>query len=162
MKYILYTSLLLSSITSAQGSEEETSQNNDQKRPSWSQGLPERQKTMKPSAPTLNLDRAERHSLEAPIVEQIATEKPRFELEKLEAPQFDHQIKIEAPVVEPALTEQPVLRLDTLSKTTNRSSISKTTNPLHKEYKWTVLSTTPINMPIHLNHKKNIDVFIFI
>ncbi|WP_154223715.1 hypothetical protein [Marinicella rhabdoformis] len=162
MKYILVTSLVLSSAVSAQSpTDQQTTEEANKKRPSWSQGLPERQKVLKPGAPALNVDSSTRSDIEAPIVERVQTEQPKFELEQLEVPTFDHQIEIEAPVLDQTDT-QPPQRLDARAKSQRRTLITKEDNPLHDKYQWEVVHTTPIEMPSHLNSKGNIEVIIYI
>ncbi len=154
-------------------------QSEEQKRPSWSQGLPERQKA--PTANSINLDFDSRDQSESQVssLDSVSTESPKFELESIEIEALDGESfgaksidmeKFKVPEIEyqaepstinPPASEQ-IVRLDSLSKNRNRSIKYKPTNPLHKQYKWQVLSTTPIEMPTHLSSNENITVKIFI
>lgn len=161
MKYTIYISLFLSSAAFAQNTDEQKTEEINKKRPSWSQGLPERQKVLKPGTPALNLDSTNRSVLETPVIEQVQTEQPKFELEQLEVPTFDHNIEIEAPVLDQVNT-QAAQRLDVRAKSSRRSLAAKEVNPLHAKYKWKVLRTTTIEMPSQLKRQSPIDVIIYI
>ena len=161
MKHTLLISLFISHAVLAQNPEEQKPEETSKKRPSWSQGLPERQKVLKPGTSALNIESTDRSEIEAPLIEQLQTEQPKFELEQLEVPAIEHKIKIDAPVLE-QVEVMPTQRLGTHVKSQRRPLFVKKTNPLHEKYQWNVLRTTPIEMPSHLNNKRNIDVIIYI
>lgn len=167
MKYLIIISLLLSMNLMAQTAK---------KRPSWSQGLPERQKTLSTNQPKLNVQSDnQRAGIEAPVHDNIATDAPDFELEEFAAPQLNYEI-------DRAITEQPDQseenpttssnnltsdvryrsRLSAAQRIQKRHSIEKVNNPLHDDYKWQVLSTTPIDIPSHLHSITNLNIEIFI
>lgn len=165
MKYIIIISLLFSVTVKAQ---------TDKKRPSWSQGLPERQKTVSTSQPRLSIqDESQSTDVEAPIHDNIAAETPTFELEEFAPPQLKYEINQTA-TEQPTQTEENTnsphsvsgsnyrSRLSAGQRFQKRSSNKTVKNPLHDEYKWQVLSTTPIGVPSHLNNVTNLNIEIFI
>ncbi len=162
MKYVFNLIVLLASIAQAQTESAAT----EIKRPSWSQGLPERHKAPKFEQPSLEIeeqpDTVQTPMIErnAPVIEPILTEQPKFTLEKFDVPEFE--VQSTAPQQTAILEDAKPVRLDSLAKKRNRIGGEKQVNPLHQQYHWKVISTQPINIPSHLTSVNNINVKIFL
>jgi hypothetical protein len=140
MKYITLLCLLISYQISAQEA--------NKKRPSWSQGLPERQASVKQISSMYNQQSPEKPVIDDPIAVDL-----------LSAPDIDVDI-ISEPILVPApeltmaidsIQADSVSRKDIREQYYNNDSQESQQskgleNQLVAQYKWQVLSTTPIQM----------------
>lgn len=162
MRFFIIFAFLMTSNTQAQS---------EQKRPSWSQGLPERETTLSAGQPVITL-KAEQNSQEvaSPTIENATTERPEIELEAFKAPQLNYKIQLDEPIkaneIEVSVEEREVIARragpDSRVRKNTQDFNSKTVNSLHDDYSWKVLSTTPIEMPGQLSNTESINVDIHI
>ena len=138
----------------------------EQKRPSWSQGLPEREQTTPSNQPNIRIEQDTQNPLiEKPVLENVVTETPAFEMQQFDAPQLNYEVEYK---VETDKSDVTALNLNRRSRSIsasrfqNRKPTESPENPLHKEYSWEVLNTTPIELPSHLISTNNINIEIYI
>ncbi|MCX7545041.1 energy transducer TonB [Marinicella gelatinilytica] len=152
MKYlIILTALMVTTISHAQT---ET----DTKRPSWSQGLPERQSTVQPGNPSLKTDDNRSEPIITPDISEDRPMAPVMDMNIATQPDFDFKIEPEAPQTP---NTEPVRRAGT-SHFQKREMVSKEINPLHAQYPWAIVKTTPLDIPSRYATKDTLKVRIYI
>lgn len=144
MKYLLTVLVLVTGVTQAQEQTQEQQEN--KKRPSWSQGLPERQAALKPVSKGLR-NPAESNVDHTPEIESIEMQAPALEVQLITTPIKMPATTIENPTED---TQSPAVNSRKKALEQYYSSEPQTTvavNPLIAEYNWQVLKTTPIELP---------------
>ncbi len=146
MKYLIVVGLLVSGLVAAQEEQSETKK----KRPSWSQGLPERQASMKRTNSMYKQEAGSAVTVDDPLlIEKPAA--PAFEVDLVTEP-----IAVPKPVIEietPAIESQVSVSREQAREQyysndqQNASQGESEKNPLFDLYKWKVLKTTPIEVP---------------
>lgn len=145
MKYLTIFSLLMTFVVSAQ----EEGQEQNKKRPSWSEGLPERQATMSPTSSMLKQETQKESVSNEPVV-----------IEKPVAPTFEVELVTEPMVVPEPMTEIKVDPIATIPVNREKvreqyfsneqpatESLESKESHLIAQYKWKVLKTTPVEIP---------------
>lgn len=138
-KFVVLFLILMTFVVVAQ-------EDNKKKRPSWSQGLPERQAVPQPGKPAVNVDRPVESEIDAkPEIEPI---KSGLELELVTEP-----IVVPQPVIEPVSTQPEVPNVTSRREAFEQyyggkenSDISQQ-QALIKQYKWSIVKTLPIDIP---------------
>lgn len=150
MKYLAIICLLFTFTSYAQ---------DDQKRPSWSQGLPERQATVKPEKQRFNPE-PKTTSADTP---------PSISDERTSAPNLEIDLSTEPPVIElndqPKVSTQAPIITNRAEAQTNyyqpqSQTITIVSNPLLADYSWEILKITPINIPSRLKSSETIKLKI--
>ncbi len=150
MKYLIIITALLSATLGY--AETQT------KRPSWSQGLPERQSSQLPGKPGFTPEPTEPSTQSQPKTNTDRPVAPHLEIELTTQPELDFSTQPEA--IEQRETE-PVRRVG-YRRLHNRATEEPNINPLHQQYKWAIVETTPIDIPAHHVTKNQLKVRIFI
>jgi hypothetical protein len=124
-------------------------QEENKKRPSWSQGLPERQTAPQPGKPAINPVQAETPEFDVkPEIEPISG--------GLEMELDTEAFAVPKPVIEPiaASPKQPLSPKATNRREAleqyyegNEESTDEQQQQLIKQYKWSILKTSPIEIP---------------
>lgn len=138
-KFVVLFLILMTFVVVAQ-------EDNKKKRPSWSQGLPERQAVPQPGKPAVNVDRPVESEIDAtPEIEPIES---GLELELVTEP-----IVVPQPVIEPVSTQPEVPNVTSRREAFDQyyggkenSDISQQ-QALIKQYKWSIVKTLPIDIP---------------
>lgn len=151
MKHLIITCLLIF-VTGNLTAQTET------KRPSWSQGLPERQTSPQPGKPSFNIDESKPTLQSQPHIETQRTITPEIEIELTTQPKLELNVQPET---------EPQPKIDTVRRAGYRrlqqsGPVAQDTNPLHEQYSWTLLKTTPIDIPARHAAKNQLKVRIFI
>ncbi len=155
MKILSLLCLLICFNTFAQDNNGETQR---QKRPSWSQGLPERKTALKPSA-SMGVENTSKPKsvalnvspeMEKPVV-------PTLEVELVTEPMVlpDPVIEMNVETVQPSSKSRKEA-FDQYYGKQNQQNISDETNALLADYKWNVLRTTPIQIPSQFNENDSL------
>ena len=151
MKHLTLTILLIS-LTSALFAQEQS------KRPSWSQGLPERQTSQLPGNP----------GLESKENKTAIQSQPEISIEKPAAPEIKIELSTQPEMefkVEPNAIEQPLMqpiRRAGQRRLNNRTIGEKVSNPLHQQYSWSLVKTEPIDITSRHATKNQLKVRIYI
>jgi hypothetical protein len=167
MKYLFLLSLLISFNSQSQVSEQSKQQSAEeveapnQKRPSWSQGLPERQKAINPSA-TVNNFKIN------PQITDASTDDRSFEVNEL--PKVEIELQSTQPIIDFAIEVEPlqpvvINRKEAFEEYYNddKAPVEETeVNPLIAAYKWTLLETTPIEVPDSFAENTTLKLKIYI
>jgi len=124
-------------------------QEENKKRPSWSQGLPERQAAPQPGKPAINPGRPGMPELDvAPEIEPIGAD---LGVELVTEPLAVPQPVIEAPAPAEPAVPTAADRREALEQYYAGDNESDEPDPeqeaLIKQYKWSVLKTSPIDIP---------------
>ncbi len=131
-------------------------QDNKQKRPSWSQGLPERKSSLKPSGSLLSKSSATDSLVAEPeTFDQAAAPSLDVELvtEPIVVPQPSIELNIEP--TKPAATSRREAMEQYYSNNGN-DEIDNSPNPLIADYSWKVLKTTPIEVPEQFSNNESL------
>lgn len=151
MKHIIYIILILfiSTTLSAQ---------TQSKRPSWSQGLPERTTAGQPQTPGFKPEPIKPENQSQPDVKTEQPITPDIDIELMTQPDLELNIQ-------PNNTEQPEaapVRRAGSRRLNNRIVETAAVNPLHEQYSWHLIKTQPINIPPRHVTKNELKVRIFI
>lgn len=166
MKHLIIISLLMTLNCHAQDGKqnnqsEEPSEGvtKNQKRPSWSQGLPERQSPINPSTSmsSFKVDEKTKSTSEDDLKLQDG-ELPSVEIDLVDAPPL-MKLKIE-PVKPTTLTRQQAFDEYYSNKKDEQEESITAVNPLIAEYKWTPIKTTPIDVTDDFDGSKAIKLKI--
>lgn len=141
---------------------------NSPQRPSWSQGLPERQKAPTAAPSKLTIENETDDSQSKPVIDPFETERPNLDI-KIDnepvavAPIEDIQI---APSV-PESTEEDIVRLDRRSSPGAAARAKRVDNKavdaaLLSQYQWQVVKTTPVYIPSQVKDIETLKVIIHI
>jgi outer membrane biosynthesis protein TonB len=153
MKHLIFTGLLII-LTGTLFAQTET----QTKRPSWSQGLPERQTNLQPGKPGFESEQNKRAVQSQPDITAERPSTPQIEIDLSTQPDMEFNVKPEA--IEQLETE-PVRRAG-IRRLNNKSMDDKDINPLHQQYNWSVVKTEPINIPPRFATKNQLKVRIYI
>ncbi len=154
MKYLLTFCLLMPFISSAQ--------ENKQKRPSWSQGLPERQTSLKPTDAMLSkpqttdpvIDSPDANTFDQPVAPELEV---GLVTEAIVVPQPSIELVTEP--VAPAVTSRREAREQYYSNNGGEVANNEP-NPLLADYSWKVLKTTPIEVPEQFSDNESLKLKI--
>lgn len=154
MKNVLIFCLLMPFISSAQ--------ENKQKRPSWSQGLPERQSALKPTDTMLSKPKTTDAVIDTPdanTFDEPAT--PTLDVGLVTEPIVVPQPSIEL-VTEPAKPAVTSRREAREQYYSNNDAEAESTepSPLVADYSWKVLKTTPIEVPEQFSDNESLKLKI--
>ncbi|KAA3651592.1 MAG: hypothetical protein DWP95_00515 [Proteobacteria bacterium] len=128
------------------------------RRPSWSQGLPERPTSQQPDRPGFNTESTTDSTPETPAIKTERPITPSLEIDLATEPEIDFNIQPERPIVPQT---EPVRRAGQGSFRTRQSNTAQV-NPLHEQYPWTVVKITPIKISDRYATKDTLKVRIFI
>jgi len=156
MKKLILLSVLIAINVNAQ--------DENKKRPSWSQGLPERQATLQPGNPSFKPADNSEPSKSEPIVSDMG---------KPELPDIDVGI-----LTEPVVIPEPVLVIESApvaaspkgrkealehyysSEQQAEEAKQIVINPLVAQYTWKPIKTSPIEIPGHINGSESLKLVI--
>jgi len=150
MKHLIIITALLSATLSF--AETQT------KRPSWSQGLPERQTIQPPGNPGFEPEQSEPSIQSQPTIKAERPITPDIEIDITTQPELELKVSpevIEQPQVEP-------VRRAGYRRLSNRSVENKDDDQLYKQYNWSPIKTVPINIPPRHATKNELKVRIYI
>ncbi|VAW46658.1 hypothetical protein MNBD_GAMMA02-154 [hydrothermal vent metagenome] len=162
MKHLIILSLLITLSSHAQegqGQQQKEVKSQNQKRPSWSQGLPERQSSMTPSA-SMNKFKVNQQSSNTAVDDRS--------LEMAELPSIGINLVATKPVIELGIESvQPIANsrreaFDQYHNNDKEGIVIAAVDPLVAEYKWTPIKTTPINVPENFDENKTLKLNIHI
>ncbi|TDR23488.1 energy transducer TonB family protein [Marinicella litoralis] len=163
MKYLILFSLLLTVNSQAQEPVEDKPKN--QKRPSWSQGLPERQSSMTPTS-SINKFKVKQEPMD--VIEDDRslelTELPSVEIEMMNTQpviELEPVMELEVETVQPvAATREEAF--DQYFSSKGEGEVKTEVNPLVSEYKWTLLKSLPIEVPQNFSDNETLKLNIHI
>lgn len=148
MKHLIIASLLLTFNSHAQ---------DDQKRPSWSQGLPERQTTIKPEKQRFNTEPKTTTDVIAPDTSERPA-APSIEINLSTAPVIELNVQPQTPPVDAPIATNRANALTSYYQ--QPQTVSNEPNPLLAEYSWNILKTTPISIPGRIKSNDNLKLRI--
>ena len=149
MKYLIILSLLMTVSSRAQESQQQI-EDTPQKRPSWSQGLPERQSAIKRTAP-VNKFRGNKQAREVEHDRSLGVaELPNVEIELASAQPI---IKFEIESMQPAVTSRQEA-FDQYYSNDKEGGVDTEVNPLLAQYTWKPIKTTAIDVPEDFDDQK--------
>ncbi len=141
---------------------------NSPQRPSWSQGLPERQKAPTAAPSELTIENETDDSQSKPVIDPFEAERPNLDI-KIDnepvavAPIEDIQITPSVPVS----NEEDVVRLDRRSRPGMLNREKRAENEtvdasLLSQYQWQVVKTTPVYIPSEVKDIDTLNVIIHV
>ena len=128
------------------------------KRPSWSQGLPERQASQQPGKPGFDPELEKVNNKQTPTMQSERPTTPTLNIDIATQPDLNFDIK---PDRNPIPESKPIRRAGQRS-IQYRQQNTPDINPLHHKYKWNVVKTTPIDIPDRYATQSTLKVRIYI
>lgn len=128
------------------------------KRPSWSQGLPERESVRQPEKPGFKPETTRPSIQTQPDLKAERPVSPDIEIELSTQPNLNLKVAPKA-LVQPETN--PVRRAG-FRHMQNKPVVNEDINPLHDQYNWTLLKTIPIDIPARHTTKSELKIRIYI
>jgi hypothetical protein len=150
MKFVVLILIFVTSVGFAQ--------EDSKKRPSWSQGLPERQAAVQPGKPAINPGRPGAPEIDvAPEIEPMAS---GLEVELVTEPIAVPQPVLEAPTESVVTTAADRREAREQYFSGEQQAVNEQQQELIKQYQWSVLKTSPIEIPSDYSGSESLKLYI--